>query len=858
MILTLSPAVRSRSWDVEYVWAHWLAFLVWLLGIFLAHRLLRERLPDHDAFLLPVAGLLSGWGLLTIWRLFPNFGLRQSVWMVIALGVLMLGLRIKPDLGVLRRYKYLWLSGGLLLTALTLLMGTNPLGSGPRLWLGCCGIYLQPSEPLKLLLIIYLAAYFADQIPFSLSPPVPSTSKPASNIPFIPLLAPTLIMTGLALLILLVQRDLGTATIFLVLYATIVYVTSGRIQILIVSLVALVLAALIGYFAFDLVQLRMEAWINPWLDPSGRSYQIVQSILAIANGGMLGRGPGLGNPGLVPIPHSDFIFAAITEESGLIGALGLLLLIALLAQRGVNIAINAANPFQRYLAAGLTAYLIFQSILIIGGNLRLLPLTGVTLPFVSYGGSSLVTSFVSLLLLLLISSQGRAKSLPPATLRPYKQLGVVSLIGITCLSLVLGWWAIVRGPDLLTRTDNPRRAISDRFVQRGSILDRSNDPINTSSGPPGEYQRDYLYPDLSNIIGYTNKIYGQSGLEASMDDVLRGINGNPGITIWWNHLLYGQPPPGLDIRTSLDMELQQVADELLAENTGALVLIDPSNGEVLAMASHPTFDANTLEQDRETLIQDQNAPLFNRASQGLYPAGAALGPVLMAESNSQGDLPELPQTLTYDVEGITLTCAFPPREQTWGEAIASGCPAAVNSLANSLGAEHLLGFYETLGLFTLPQINLPSDSMDLEDISEDPTIDDLVLDLRASPLQVALAVSPLSANGDRPSARLVTAKKTLQAGRVIASTGGEPNPVLNPLSTRSTIQGIRAADLPVWESVSTAYDALDPDRPVSWYVAGTMAEWAGSPLVLVVMIEDDNPELVKDIGRTFLEKVLYP
>ena len=864
LILTLSPAVRARSWDVTYRWEHWLAYGAWLLGMITAHQQLSKRLPKRDPFLLPVAGLLSGWGLFTIWRLFPEFGQRQSVWMVIAFGVLILGFRLNPDLGFLRRYKYLWLTGGLILTALTLLLGTNPMGSGPRLWLGCCGIYLQPSEPLKLLLIIYLAAYFADRFPFML-PSSPKTEASTSadmptsaNVPLLPLLAPTLIMTGLTTLILLVQRDLGTASIFLILYAAIVYTSSGRRQILIITLAALIAAGLTGYSAFDLVRLRMEAWINPWLDPSGRSYQIVQSIIAVANGGLLGRGPGLGNPGLVPIPHSDFIFTAIAEESGLVGGLGLLLLIALLAQRGISIAINASNAFQRYLAAGLTAYLIFQSILIIGGNLRMLPLTGVTLPFVSYGGSSLVTSFISLLLLLLISSQRRVKPISAAARRPYERLGIAFLIGIAGLSLTLGWWAFYRGPDLLTRTDNPRRAISDRFVLRGAILDRNNEEINTTSGAPGEYERAYQYPDLSNIIGYTNKIYGQSGLEASMDDTLRGQSGISGLSIWWNHLLYGQPPPGLDIRTSLELKMQAAADELLFGVSGALVILNPETGEILAMASRPTFDAGRLEQEWDTLIQDQSAPLFNRATQGLYPVGPALGPLIMAESLSQGELQDSAPKLSYVMDDVILACAEPPIDRTWGAAIASGCPGAVAALGELLGMDTLLGLYERLGLDSTPQIDLEVESAQQAPDLTDPALTALGDGLRISPLQMALAVSTLSANGVRPAPHLVTGIYSPQDGWTLRPAAGVEASVLDPSSTSAASEALKSADSLYWESVSVFVDPLKPDGALTWYTAGTIQEWAGTPLVLVIMIEGNDPSLVKEIGRALLDSVLHP
>ncbi len=563
--LSLAGAVLERSLASGYRWNHWLGWGAWVVVFYAVDRESRRRLPGRDPYLLPVAALLTGWGMLTIWRLYPALGMRQGVWMVLCGLVLVLGLRLPADLGFLRRYKYVWLTGGILLTAATLLLGVNPLGYGPRMWLSLLGLYFQPSEPLKLLLIVYLAAYMADsQLLLSLANRIGQRDWKA---PLLPLLAPTLIMTGLALAVLAIQRDLGAAAILLFLYAAIVYVTSGMKRVVAFAGAGLVLASGVGYWAYSLVRVRVDAWLNPWLDPSGRSYQIVQSLLAVANGGILGRGPGLGSPGVVPLAHSDLIFAAIVEETGLLGAAGMLLLVGLLVGRGLRAAMRTTDLYRRYLAAGLTAYLAGQSLLIIGGTLRLLPLTGITLPFVSYGGSSLLVSFIAVLLLFQISrpaEPAQAQTLPEEReAQPFLQLGGLLGLGLLAATLATGWWGIYRSGDLLARTDNPRRSLSDQYVRRGAILDREDRPVNLTSGEVGRYSREYDYPALSNVVGYTNPTYGQSGLEASQDDLLRGLKGNRTLEVWWNRLVYGQPPPGLDIRLSLDLELQRLADKLI-------------------------------------------------------------------------------------------------------------------------------------------------------------------------------------------------------------------------------------------------------------------------------------------------------
>ena len=641
LALILAPAVRARSWGVDYPWTYSFGLLAWIFVFSLAHLRLSYVLPGRDPFILPIAALLSGWGLFNIWRLVPVLGMRQSVWVFISGLVLVLGLSASSDLGFLRRYKYLWLVGSLSLTAATLILGTNPLGYGPRMWLGCCGLYMQPSEPLKLLFITYLAAYMADREPYlaltrlRLLGHARTEPWPSFSTPLLPIIAPTLIVIGLALTLLVVQRDLGTASIFFLLYAAVLFSASGQKRILGATALALVFAAVAGYLSFDVVRLRVDAWLNPWLDPSGRSYQVVQSLISIAAGGLFGRGPGVGNPGLVPVAHSDLIYATIVEESGLVGAIALLAVLALLTARGLTISLRAANSYHRYLAVGLTLYLVGQSLLIISGSLRLLPLTGVTLPFVSYGGSSLLTSFLSITILLHIShysSEAKVPSLAPGTSKNYLQIGLFLFMGLIAAALATGWWSIYRASNLLARTDNARRSIADRSVMRGSLLDRHGDPIQVTVGKPGEYARLSLYPDLGNVVGYTSPVYGQSGLEASLDSSLRGISGNPIASIWWKGLLYGQPPPGLDMRLTLDLELQETADDLLADHRGALIIMDARRGDILVMASHPTIDPNNLEEDWERLVEDPDSPFINRATGGQYAPGAALGPLLYAKA----------------------------------------------------------------------------------------------------------------------------------------------------------------------------------------------------------------------------------
>lgn len=784
VILTLSPAVRERTWDVDYRLSHWAGFLAWVVLVALAHHTMVKRMPERDPYLFPAAALLSGWGMLTIWRLDEAFGIRQAIWLGISTIIFILALHAQEQiLRLLRRYKYILLSGGLFITALTLLFGTNPLGIGPRLWLGCCGVYFQPSEPLKLLLVIYLSAYLADRINLRLSS--------------LTLLIPTLVVTGIALLLLIVQRDLGTTSIFICIFTLAIFLYSGKRRILLTAFILLTGALVIGYFFIDVIQIRVLGWLDPWSDPAGQSYQIVQSLLAVANGGIIGRGIGLGNPLLVPVAISDFIFAAIAEEAGLLGTIGLIATIWLILARSLVAALRATDRFRRYLAAGVAAYLGIQSLLIIGGNLRLLPLTGVTLPFVSYGGSSLLTSYIALFLLLTVSNTEENEPALLSDPKPYVYLGGMLALGLAAVAATNAWWAIIRAPDLLERTDNARRSIADRYVLRGELLDRNNQPINVTEGESGGYERIYLYPDLAPITGYTHPIYGQAGLEATLDDYLRGLKGNPSSRIWWDHLLYGTPPPGLDVRLSLSLPLQSKADQLLGGHDGAVILMNAETGEILAMASHPTYDPNKLSEEGEALAQDQSAPLVNRATQGLYPIGTATIPLVRAK---------------FDEEQ--------PAES------------------------ELKAYYRELGFFQPPTLGMPV----AFDTGNSP-----LETLKASPLQMALAAGALSHEGIIPAPRIATAVNSPEQGWVILSAEGTPREAIQTEAANQAAASFIASGKSYWSHVGQS--SRDEDI-ITWLLAGTLPDWKGTPLALVVTLEENNTFLANHIGNMLLNAAL--
>jgi cell division protein FtsW (lipid II flippase) len=276
------------------------------------------------------------------------------------------------------------------------------------LWFNFGFFQFQPSELLKVLLVIFLAGYLDDKRELLVS----SYRLGPVKLPPLPYLAPLLLLWAMALVLFVVQRDLGSALLFFGIFLAMLYVASGRVFYVVGGLTLFFAAAYVlnAFFSsqFTHIQKRINIWLNPWPVGQDDGFQIVQSLFALASGGVLGSGIGFGSPGVIPAVHTDMVIAAIGEELGLAGTMAVLVLFMLLVYRGYHIALAARTGYEQLLAVGLTTILGLQTIIIIGGSIKLIPLTGITLPFISYGGSSLITNFVIIGLLLRISAPRQA------------------------------------------------------------------------------------------------------------------------------------------------------------------------------------------------------------------------------------------------------------------------------------------------------------------------------------------------------------------------------------------------------------------------------------------------------------------
>jgi len=394
--------VLALVWERPLGDARFLPIYAFLGLLLVSHVTLSIFRSRSDQLLLPLVGALAGIGMLSVTRLVPILGPRQLMWAALGI-VVMLVVAVGPwEARLLERYKYTSAAAGIVLVGLTLVFGIDPNGSGARLWLGTDQLSFQPSEILKVLLVVFLAGYLADKrelLTTSLVRVGPLRLPPLAY------LAPLVAMWGISLALLVWQRDLGAAILFFGVFLVMLYIAVGQGWYVVVGSVLFFAGGVICYGLFSHVRLRVEVWLNPWVDPQGRSYQIAQALYALGSGGLFGSGLGNGYPLYVAAAHTDFPFVALSEEAGLSAGIALLMLYALLVARGLQVALSARLPFNRLLAAGLTSVLALQTMVIVGGNLKLIPLTGVTLPFVSYGGSSLLANFLILGVLLRMSHE---------------------------------------------------------------------------------------------------------------------------------------------------------------------------------------------------------------------------------------------------------------------------------------------------------------------------------------------------------------------------------------------------------------------------------------------------------------------
>lgn len=384
-------------------------FLAAVIGLpLVAHLVCRRLVPYADPVLLPLAALLNGIGYVFIARLDADLAAAQATWTLVGVGAFVAVLVVVRDMNDVRRYQ--WTLGvlGLGILLLPLVPGLGFSVGGARLWIRVGPLTFQPGEAAKVLLACFFAAYLVERREVIAA----ATRRLGPlRVPEPRDLLPVLGAWAVSIVIMVSQRDLGSSLLFFTLFVVVLWVATERATYLVLGSVLFAAGAYLAWSAFAHVQDRVAIWLNPWATPTTTGYQVIQGGFSLAWGGLTGTGLGLGDPGRVPAAATDFILAAIGEEMGLLGTGAVVIGFILLVGSGLRIALAADRPFEKLLATGLTTILGVQAFIIMGGVTRLVPLTGVTLPFVSYGGSSLVANYVLLAMLMRISDTSTRRAL---------------------------------------------------------------------------------------------------------------------------------------------------------------------------------------------------------------------------------------------------------------------------------------------------------------------------------------------------------------------------------------------------------------------------------------------------------------
>ena len=396
-----------------------LTYGAYFLAICLAtHIYLRIRLPNADPYLFPLVATLTTFGLVMIYRLDETLARDQANWFVLGLVLFALTIHFLRDYDVLERYRYTIAIAGLLLLLAPRVPGIGQQVNGAYLGVKIGPLAFQPAEFTKLAIVVFLASYLREHREVLI---VGARRILGVTLPPLKHFGPLLVVWGASMFMLVFIRDLGSSLMFFAAFLALLYVATGRFSFVAIGMGMFLLGAWFFANTVPHVQDRINVWLHPYEDAENTGYQILNSIFAQADGGLFGKGfgealvtvPGTDNA-LLPAAHTDMIYALIVNEVGLFGAVGVVLVYLLIAARGFKIALLASDGFSKLLATGLTAVFAIQAFVIIGGVTRVIPLTGVTLPFISYGGSSILANFVLLALLLLVSDRARREAAEPA------------------------------------------------------------------------------------------------------------------------------------------------------------------------------------------------------------------------------------------------------------------------------------------------------------------------------------------------------------------------------------------------------------------------------------------------------------
>lgn len=706
-----------------------LAVPLGIFGAFLvAHIAVRIFAPAADPAILPITFALSAIGIAFVTRIVPDMAVRQVMWLYAGIACMVLVLVFLKNIDRLAQYKYILVLLGILLLLSPMLPVVGTEINGSRLWLRVGSFSFQPGELAKICIVLFLAGYLA------LNRELLSVFTWRVGpfwLPDLRTLMPMVVMWLLAFMVVVLEKDLGLALVLFAVFLVMLYCATGKKLYVVTGLVMAAVAGVALYGMFSHVQLRVSIWLDPFADAQNTSYQLAQCLFSIADGGMFGTGIGRGLGADIPIPYAynDAIFAVIAEETGLLGAAGILLLYLSFAIRGMVVAARAKSDVSSLISVGLTSVIVLQAFIIVGGITDLIPLTGITLPFIAQGGSSLLSSFIIVGILLRCGDEGTGTSqdlLQTGTISSNSVLGRVALgkrltatmifMSLLFVALVanLTWLMVINAENIQQMPGNGHTLAKQAEAERGTISTYDGVVLAQSVEEDGHFKRVYPAGDLaSHVVGYASEQYGTSGIEAAYNETLQG---NQGFATWSDalNMLAGAGNPGNDVTLTINSQIQQACQDALEGNVGACIAMAPKTGAVLGMASAPTYDAADFEQllkDASSNSSDSSA-LFNRATQALYAPGSTFKIVTLTAAIESGvatidSIYNSPSSIDIGNADVTNARDIAYGDITLARAMEVSSNTVFGQVGDELGADRLVAAADSFGFDGNPSFTLP-------------------------------------------------------------------------------------------------------------------------------------------------------
>lgn len=605
--ITSSLVLLSSRQDFTYLF-----FPVFqMLAVFAYLVLMRAIYPKSDRLILSHIAMLLSIGFVILTRLSLTRSMRQFIIVAVSLVIGLIVPRLIKQFKLIKRCELIFAGVGIGILGAVLISGRFVNGS--KLSFSVFGLSFQPSEFVKIIYVLFIACLLA-------------RAKHFYHI---------LLSAALAaahVLILVASKDLGSALIYFITYAIMLFVATRKVRYLIAGLVGATAASYVSYFMFSHVRVRVEAWLDPWNDINATGYQIAQSLFGIGTGGWIGMGIDAGSPGSIPYVEQDFIFSAVCEEYGVLFGICLVAVCVNLFLEIVRVAHSCQEPFVKYASYGLGIVYVSQLFLTIGGNTKFIPLTGVTLPLISYGGSSVLASVIMFSVIqgfyinndFLLEYEGDNSEdedafVPYIPKRYMNAVAGVFVVVFTGICIYLTHFVHYDSPKVINNSYNTKRQeiLASKTI-RGDILSADNQVLATTLA--GSDERYYPYSKVfAHAIGYATN--GRMGVEQNANIYL--VSSNVSLNSKLSDDFADEKHMGNTVVTTLDTRLQKLAYDALGLYEGAVIITEPETGKILAMVSKPDFDPNTIGDIWEELISDEESSvLVNRVTQGLYPPGS--------------------------------------------------------------------------------------------------------------------------------------------------------------------------------------------------------------------------------------------